>query len=167
MSSPAVVSEPAFDVRGHGWRSVIAGAAAWCWSLVLVDWDGPGLLVVLAALVVCPLGLIVAAAPGRPTLPWVGAVVLQLPAALLLVPAFALSPGLAAGALTLPWLAFAGLAGLSGLERLHRGREGGWGVAVGLVFLPVGAAWLLASRLGLAPLGFAEPIIVLTAAHFH
>jgi hypothetical protein len=34
-------------------------------------------------------------------------------------------------------------------------------------WLPVAAGWLLASRGGVAPFGFAEPITLLTAAHFH
>lgn len=38
---------------------------------------------------------------------------------------------------------------------------------VGFLYLPVGAAWLLADRLGIHPLGFRDPIVILTAAHFH
>lgn len=37
----------------------------------------------------------------------------------------------------------------------------GWG------WLPVAAGWFAASRAGVAPLGFGEPITLLTAAHFH
>ncbi len=40
-------------------------------------------------------------------------------------------------------------------------------IDVGLLLLPIGAAWLLASRAGLQPLGFQEPIVLFTAAHFH
>ncbi len=39
--------------------------------------------------------------------------------------------------------------------------------AVAPLYLPIGAAWLAASRAGIAPMGFAEPIVLLTAAHFH
>src|ERR1700689_2369591 len=35
------------------------------------------------------------------------------------------------------------------------------------LYLPVGCAWLVASRLGLSPMGFQEPIVLLTAVHFH
>jgi hypothetical protein len=37
----------------------------------------------------------------------------------------------------------------------------------GLLMLPVGAGWLLLSRLGARPLGFEEPLPLLTAVHFH
>jgi hypothetical protein len=33
--------------------------------------------------------------------------------------------------------------------------------------LPIGGAWFVASRLGLEPMGFHEPIVLLTAVHFH
>ena len=40
-------------------------------------------------------------------------------------------------------------------------------VDVGLLLLPIGSVWLLASRAGSPLLGFHEPIVTLTAAHFH
>src|SRR5205823_4251728 len=40
-------------------------------------------------------------------------------------------------------------------------------IDVGLLLLPVGALWLLATRAAIAPLGFQEPIVMFTAAHFH
>jgi hypothetical protein len=40
-------------------------------------------------------------------------------------------------------------------------------VVVAWGWLPVAAAWFAASRAGVAPLGFGEPITLLTAAHFH
>jgi hypothetical protein len=36
-----------------------------------------------------------------------------------------------------------------------------------LLYLPVGAIWLLLSRLGVAPLGLSDVIVLLTAVHFH
>src|SRR5207248_112668 len=36
-----------------------------------------------------------------------------------------------------------------------------------LVLLPVGGGWLICSRAGVQPGGFGEPIVSLTAAHFH
>ncbi|GAC1544309.1 MAG: hypothetical protein NVS3B10_08450 [Polyangiales bacterium] len=77
------------------------------------------------------------------------------------------------------------LVALYGLRRLFtRLREGGvlglfassgsspsgvpeLGVDVGLLLLPIGSVWLLASRAGSPLLGFHEPIVTLTAAHFH
>ena len=40
-------------------------------------------------------------------------------------------------------------------------------IDVGLVLLPIGSVWLLASRAGVPLLGFHEPVVTLTAAHFH
>ena len=37
----------------------------------------------------------------------------------------------------------------------------------GLLYLPVGGIWLVLSRLGETPLALGEPIILLTAVHFH
>lgn len=39
--------------------------------------------------------------------------------------------------------------------------------AIGEAYLIVGGTWLVASRLGLQPVGFQEPIVLLTAVHFH
>ena len=36
-----------------------------------------------------------------------------------------------------------------------------------MLYLPVGGVWLIASRWGSEFLGFGEPIVLLTAAHFH
>ncbi|MCO5171403.1 MAG: YndJ family protein [Planctomycetes bacterium] len=94
----------------------------------------------------------------------------HLPCAALAAASFALDPGPAAAALALPWLGFAGLAAIFGLWRLlPRGvrplEEACLDAA--LLYLPVGAGWLLLSRGGATPLGFQEPIVLLTAAHFH
>lgn len=40
-------------------------------------------------------------------------------------------------------------------------------IDVGLVLLPVGSVWLLASRAAVPLAGFHEPVVTLTAAHFH
>lgn len=53
-------------------------------------------------------------------------------------------------------LAFRGLAPLDELA-----------VDAGSLFLPVGAVFLFASHAGLSPIGFREPIVTFTAAHFH
>jgi YndJ-like protein len=44
---------------------------------------------------------------------------------------------------------------------------GGVPTVVAWGWLPVAAGWFAASRAGVAPLGFGEPITLLTAAHFH
>src|SRR5262249_19141139 len=83
---------------------------------------------------------------------------------------FVWEPGPVAAGFVLPWLAFTGLVAARGLMRLRAG----WALdtsevcaAAAMVFLAIGAAWLTASRFGWQPLGVAEPIVKLTAAHFH
>ncbi|HKB07052.1 MAG TPA: YndJ family transporter [Candidatus Polarisedimenticolia bacterium] len=127
---------------------------------------GLELLFLVAPLVVVPLGLRLYASNGLLRL----ACWLQAPAAVIAVASFWMARGPAAAALASGWLAVAGLAGLSGASALLRGGwrlDAGTCAGIGLVYLPVGAAWLVASRLGVAPLGFGEPIVLLTAVHFH
>lgn len=52
---------------------------------------------------------------------------------------------------------------------LHRKRFSWAEVAIdaGLLFVAIGGGWLILSRWGATPLGFQEPIILLTAGHFH
>ena len=74
-----------------------------------------------------------------------------------------------AGALASTWVLSAALLALSGLARLKRGgirRVEELSIAGALVHLPVGAAWLVASRMGWS-LGFPPVIVFLTAMHFH
>lgn len=95
---------------------------------------------------------------------------LLLPGAVLATASFFLRDGRTAGALTVPWLlAGTGLA-LDGLMRLIRTRLQSFPefcFAFGEGYGLVGALWLLASRMGLQPVGFHEPIVLLTAIHFH
>lgn len=74
-----------------------------------------------------------------------------------------------ATALALPWVTFAlVLFAISGLDAVAwRQTPSGAVRVIASAYLFVGASWLLASRAGLTPLGFYEPIVELTAAHFH
>ncbi|MBM4367826.1 MAG: YndJ family transporter [Deltaproteobacteria bacterium] len=64
------------------------------------------------------------------------------------------------------WLA--ATVGLAITALLAAWREpSGWLALFPLAYPVVGAGWWLASRQGWAPLGFTEPIVSLTAAHFH
>lgn len=141
--------------------TIIAIALLWgSWAEVLI---------VLAATVVLPIALPLLFSPGKPE-PLKIAQWLQLPAALLLIPAFLLPAGLPAGALVLPWLLLTILIGLTGACRFvccHSFSYSAASLQAGMAFLPIGSAWLLLSRLGAEPLDFQEPIILLTAAHFH
>lgn len=65
------------------------------------------------------------------------------------------------------------LAGLVGLARLWSRRRETLGplqelaVDVGLLLLPVAGVWFLASRAAMPLIGFEEPVVTFTAAHFH
>jgi len=154
-------------------RSAALGFLAWVVGLSIIHLDWAPALLLFGALVVVPLGLAllddlgawVARFSPLALLPWV-----QLVAALLLLPSFALYPGLRAGALALPWLSFTAVVGLLGLIRLvtvgHR-TAAGIATSAALIFLPIGGGWVLASRWGVEPMGFREPIVLLTGVHFH
>jgi hypothetical protein len=95
---------------------------------------------------------------------------IQLPAALCAAASFWLPQGTRATILALPWLGVGCLLGFQGLMSLIRGEFRTWGTGCAIVsflYLPIGCAWLVASRLGLSPMGFQEPIVLLTAVHFH
>jgi hypothetical protein len=166
-------------------RSALTGFLAWCalggaihlrWTTLNMPWglqlEIVGFLL-LGPLVVVPLALALAAPdPGnsRALSAWRAAVLLQPPATAALFASFFLQPGTPAAALALPWAATCAAAGLCGLLRfLPRkfARPEECAVDAGLVFLPVGSAWLLASRAGMTPMGFQEPFVLLTAVHFH
>lgn len=135
-----------------------AGAGGLAWGVVEP-------LFLLAPLVLVPMAtaLVDRPPPGdlRVTLP-VGA--------LAAAAALALRAGPAAGALAIAWLAVTVRLALIGVRRLaRRGAPDAAETAIdlGLLALPVGGAWFVASRLGLSPMGFREPIVLLTAVHFH
>src|SRR5262245_35007001 len=157
-------------------RSVLAASAGLgglAWVLLAIagiagraPLGGLEILFLVAPLVVVPLGLRLCA---RGVLPGV-VCFLQPPAAALVLASLWMARGFAAGALACGWLGVAGLAGLCGAAALLRGGwrlDAGTCAGFGLLYLPVGAGWLVASRLGVAPLGFGEPIVLLTAVHFH
>lgn len=95
---------------------------------------------------------------------------LQFGAALSLVFAYSRPAGLVSTLAALPWAGVLLLLAATGARRiLRRGpRPVAAGCsAAGLIYAAVGAAWLLADRLGLQPLGFDPAIVLLTAVHFH
>jgi hypothetical protein len=143
------------------WAGLGAAAAAGAAPLGLLE-----LLFLLAAWVVVPLGI-----PFLPDDPLVRAVGRLAPLAAALASASFLAPkGTLAAALAVPWLALDGLlalAGLIGLGRAVRGGTRGVLLASAMMLPPVGGINLVASRLGYALGGFPEPIVLLTAIHFH
>ena len=101
------------------------------------------------------------------------AVLFQPLAALAVIASAFVQPGFVAAGLAGLWLITTGLIGLDGLARLYRLRNSevpavaNISVIAGMVYLPVGAVWLIMSRLGIQPLGFGDTIVLLTAVHFH
>jgi hypothetical protein len=130
-------------------------------------------LLLLAVLVVVPLALPLATPPAgasRAALPYRAALVAQPFAAALVVISFLMPVGLPAALLALGWLLLSGLAALTGLLRLlsrRNARADELCIDAGLLYLPVGAVWLLFNRIGFGPLGFGDTIVILTAVHFH
>jgi hypothetical protein len=124
-------------------------------------------LFLLAPLVLVPLALRLIDRNGPPT-----AIRAALPmAALAAAASLTCRVGPIAGGLAVGWLLLTlGLAAWGALRyarrRAHRdAAETAFDLA--LLAIPVGGAWFVASRLGLAPMGFEEPIVLLTAIHFH
>jgi len=135
------------------------------------------MVLLLAILVIFPLGF--SLANPYPTqhsapIPFKVALVLQPFAAIIVAASFLLPKGVMAGTLAIAWLPLTLFAAGHGFFQL---REQGWRAALdhpaetclafAPIYLPIGAIWLLAARMGMEPLGFAEPIVSLTAVHFH
>lgn len=173
----------ALNRSGIGTLSAIAGGIVWSAFAVSVLFgneliDTYRLLLLLAVLVLAPLGFDLAITPDRSG----GNIGLyrlarfvQPFAALAAAVSLLMPPGIAAGLLVLPWLLFAAMAGAFGAWRLllrartdarQRGIEE-IAISAALIYLPIGATWLAADRLAMAPLGFGGVIAFLTAVHFH
>ncbi|HET9519621.1 MAG TPA: YndJ family transporter [Candidatus Limnocylindrales bacterium] len=96
---------------------------------------------------------------------------LRLVAATLLAISFVGAAGPVAGMLAVPWAAIAVITGLGRLAPAARRGLTRDGASIGLdsaaAFLVVGAVAAMLSRLGIRPFDFGEPIVLLTAVHFH
>ena len=121
-------------------------------------------ILILAA----PLWLIPLAWQLLDTKEWVG--YLGVPSAICLAIAFCFLPSWKTALLVLPWLL---LTTILAFQKLTD-----WRVAKSLevshltqlaayLYLPIGAAWAFADRLGFRPLDFDATIVLLTVAHFH
>lgn len=156
----------------------MAGALTWA-AVLLPPWPFTEhilwieRIVILGPLVIAPLALLLAGLGLRPgpaaRCHALAARCQPLGAALSLVALYP-RPGLLAGALAGGWLLVTGLFALCGLTRLFTRGLGPiqeLAIDAGLLYLPVGGVWLVASRLGIPFLGFSEPWVMLTAAHFH
>jgi len=169
--------------RAEAWARVSAtvGAVVWAAMAVMARMGIARigeieLLFLFAPLVVVPLGMELGRAlraTGR-----LGEIGLKLqPAgAALAVVAIWLPVGRKAAIMALGWLAVCLVIAVSGAVEFVRAlwRDGPRGarttrivVGIGQMDLAVGGPWLVASRLGMRPMGIQEPIGLLTAVHFH
>ncbi|HZY04957.1 MAG TPA: YndJ family transporter [Anaeromyxobacteraceae bacterium] len=93
----------------------------------------------------------------------------QPAAAALALASLFMAPGVPAAALAASWLAVALLVAVGGVPRVPRGGAhlSSASLLAAHLFLPVGAAWLLLSRLGVGPRSLAPTTVFLAALHFH
>ena len=155
-------------MSGRGSARTLIGAALWlAWLLIarpdLMGELWPASLVVLAALVVVPLGHGLVA-------PDTIFEAVSLPAGIALAVSYLLPPGPVASACALPWVATTAGVSIAAVLRLARQRPFTFDAAplqAGPSFLAIGGAWILADRLGFYPLDFSPDIVRLTAVHFH
>jgi hypothetical protein len=133
-------------------------------------------LFLLAPLVVVPLAFRLLARRGEVTPAGRAAGALRPWAAAGVVASFLMGHrGATAAVLAAPWLLVTLLAALDGAGRAGREarrprgtrRMSALSAAAGCMMLPIGGGWLVLSRLGASPLGFEEPLPLLTAVHFH
>jgi hypothetical protein len=124
------------------------------------------LLFLLAAWAIVPLGL--SLLPDPPLLR--AARRLHPVAAILATISFFVPEGPAAAGLVVPWMALNGLVALAGLSTLKEAFRGGVPSLLrtaAMLFPTAGGVHLVASRMGYPLAGFPEPIVLLTAIHFH
>jgi len=158
--------------------NAILGGAVWGVLAVAaragkLDLNWIELLFLFAPLVIAPLGMELTRRmemDAAVSMPERVARAVQIPAAGLALAAFFCPPGHLAAGLACGWLAFCGLLAIGGVIRFVYGanmRLDSACAAIAFVYIAVGGAWLVASRFGLTPIGFQEPIVLLTAVHFH
>lgn len=158
-------------------RSAARGAVLWCALALFLAWRGDPAawiksLLAFALVVLAPMALALVKPVGSS---W-DAVLFRVVAACqpasasLAALSFLLPPGWTPAALCIPWLATAAAAAASavlGVGRLKTDFFPETPRLAALAFLSIGAGWLVLSRFGAAPMGFVEPIVLLTAVHFH
>jgi hypothetical protein len=158
--------------------STIIGGLTWLLLFGVALADGATMtlivrLLLLAVLVITPLALPLAAPPADAryaTLAYRSVLLVQPFAAALVVVAFLSPIGTSAALLASGWLLLTSLAALTGLLRLLSRRSlraDELCIDAGMLYLPVGAVWMLFNRLDYGPLGFGQTIVILTAVHFH
>lgn len=159
--------------------NLILGALLWLAALVLnylriVEFNNLSQLLLLAILLVTPLALFVVHGSTTPSSPARYFSLIYWPAALTALASFLLSPGVPAVLLVLPWFLYTGAIAFHGLQRLLQAQVRRATLKIeevvisfGFLYLVIGGFWLLLSRGSLTLVQFEEPIITLTAIHFH
>jgi YndJ-like protein len=161
--------------RNFGSTSAALGGIAWiALAIAAVLQRAPlgvlELLFLLAPLVIVPLGIELLATVNSRLAAERLAAWLQPLGAACAAASFWVPTGYGSAALAAGWAVVCGLMALSGLVGLVRT---GWRSLEGIAFhlarldLAVAAGWFVASRAGISPMGFREPIVLLTGLHFH
>lgn len=154
------------------------GVAAWGLMLLLsiLGWvalTDLELILLLAFWVITPLAVPLTVSPKEGHLPRALSrlmLLLHPLAALMGGVSFLLDVGVLAAAAAGGWFLFTVLIALLGLVRLREIKTASLAdacLAIALMYLPIGGAWLVLARLGLKPLGFGQHTDLLTAVHFH
>jgi hypothetical protein len=94
----------------------------------------------------------------------------QPAAALMVLASFFVAKGALAGGLTAVWLIMTVMVAVAGIRRVKSATSANLSnvsLLACYLFLPVGAAWLLLSRLGVGPQNFSALTVFLAALHFH
>lgn len=86
-------------------------------------------------------------------------------ASAMVLASFYLPQGPLSGGLVAPWLGVGLLLAAGGASRVLRPMRAN--LLASMIFLPIGAVWLVLSRLGLGPRHFAPITVFLAALHFH
>lgn len=159
------------------WASFVSFAGALLWALVAALAGARRaplgvieLLLLFAPLVVVPAGLELAQIVSPAGWPVVEntARMFQPLAAASVIAAFWIGPGRTSGLLAVPWAALTGVVALSGVIGLRSSKTVAAFVSnLARLDLGIAGGWLLLSRLGARPIGIQEPIVLLTAVHFH
>jgi hypothetical protein len=174
------------EEAGRGlWARTCAtiGAAAWAGIAVLarmgiVRIGAIELMFLFAPLVIVPLGIELGRVMGAGGSLVNAAQRIQPVGGAFAVAAMWLPPGRTAGLLALGWMAVCVMLAGDGVMKIVSSAWLDADRSVRATFLPVvlavaridlavGGAWLVASRLGMRPMGIQEPIGLLTAVHFH
>jgi hypothetical protein len=190
---PPVGNDNRSEIPDERWTQVCAtsGAVVWAGLAVLARMGiarigAIELLLLFAPLVIVPLGMRLGRVLGRDGRLGEIARRLQPVGAACAVVAMLMAPGLRAGLVVLGWMLVCVLKAGEGLVHLAWSWSRDVGrtliddraarvratlvsatLAIAHIDLAVGGAWLLASRLGIRPMGIQEPIGLLTAVHFH